>query len=119
MSIYVDFGDPIGDYCEALSFSFNVGAVERLAGGATSRAQRFQVVFMKEADSLSRQLWLLAANGDTIPSVTVEVWPTKKACTLMYTMQGVIVASFQSSAKNSVESIGLNFESISYRYFAE
>jgi type VI protein secretion system component Hcp len=119
MSVYVDFGDPIGDYCQALSFSFNVGAVDRLAGGASSKSQVFQVFFTKEADSLSHQLFLMVANGGSIPSVTVEIWPTERACTLMYTMQGVVVVSFQTSAKNSIESVGLHFESISYRYFAE
>lgn len=117
MPIYVDFGDPIGDYCEALSFSFGMG-VERVAGGPSYKAQRFDVSFSKEADSLSSDLWLSSANGTTIPSVTVEFWKTDKVWTLMCTMKNVIITSFQrSGGGKSTENISLNFESISFRTF--
>jgi type VI protein secretion system component Hcp len=113
MPTYADFGDPIGDYCEALSFSFGMG-VERMAGGFAHKSQVSGASFAKETDSLSADLWRACAGGTTIPSVTIEIW-NEKACTLMCTMKDVIITSFQRSG--GMENIHLDFESISYRTF--
>jgi|SRR3954454_22701014 type VI protein secretion system component Hcp len=113
MPTYADFGDPIGDYCEALSFSFGMG-VQQAAGGPRHKAQLSDASFTKETDSLSADLMRACVDGTTIPSVTLEVW-NEKACTLMCTMKDVIIASFQRSGAR--ENIYLDFESISYRTF--
>ena len=117
MYIYVDFGDPIGNYCEATSFSFST-LVQRVSGGPPYISQRFDVHFTKETDSLTRDIWLSICNGTTIPSVTAEFWKTEKACTLMATMTNVVITSFSSSGgQYSQESIAMDAESIKFRSF--
>jgi type VI protein secretion system component Hcp len=114
MWIYVDFGDPIGDYCLATSFSFST-SVPRVAGGPAYVSQRNDVQFSKDPDSLSHDIFVNCASGTVFPSITIEVWFTEKACTLMFTMTNAVISTYQSS--KSVESVSLNYESISYRRF--
>ena len=92
MYVYADFGDPIGDYCQALGFSFGM-KLGRVAGGPSYRAQRTDVQFSKAPDSLTKDLWLACANGTTISSATIEIW-NEKACTMMFTMKNSLITSF-------------------------
>ena len=115
MYVYADFGDPIGDYCQALGFSFGM-KVGRVAGGPSYRAQRTDVQFSKGPDSLTKDLWLACANGTTISSATIEIW-NEKACTMMFTMKNSLITSFVSSERSKTESVNLDFESITHRYF--
>jgi type VI protein secretion system component Hcp len=117
MYIYVDFGEPISDYCEAQSFSFGM-QVSRVAGGPSHRAQSHDVSFSKEIDSLSNDLFLSCVNGTNFSSITIEIWATEKACSLMYTMKNALIVSYQRAASGKIESISLDSESISHRYFS-
>src|SRR5262245_16839378 len=109
MPIYVDFGDPIGDYCKAESFSFSM-RMQCVAGGADRCAQNQDVVFSKTTDSLTRDLFLSCMNGTVISSATVEVW-TEKACILMYTMKDVMISACQTN--QNWDFVTLNYETYS------
>lgn len=121
MFIYVDFGDPINDFCEAESFSFGMD-VERVAGGPPHRAQRqhFKASFSQKPDELIyRDLWLACAQGDAIASATIEVWRSEKACTLMYTLTDVRIAALDVFSSSKPVNVGLDFAKISHRHFGD
>lgn len=118
MDFYVDFGDPINDYCEATSISFGA-QVSRSGGGASHTAQPHDMSFSKELDDLSHDLWVNMISGTVFPRVTVEVWNTD-SCIVIYSLRNVMMASLHKSGGGAVSSeyISLNFESMSVRYFS-
>jgi len=116
MYTYVDFGDPIDDFCEANSLSFGMD-VQRLAGGAPHRAQGVKVLFSTKDVELHHDFFMAVTKQTKIASVTIEVWRTEKACTLMYNLKDVYIVSFRLGAA-STQIIGLDFKSMTHRDFS-
>jgi type VI protein secretion system component Hcp len=92
--------------------------VKRLAGGPAHSAQVDDVHFVKQVDSLSRNLSLNCSSGTKFSSVTIEIWKTQMARTLSYTLKNVVISSYLYARSSGVptESISLISESISHRY---
>jgi type VI protein secretion system component Hcp len=66
------------------------------------------------------QAALLTRPGPATCTVTIEVWKTAKARTVMYTLKNAIIHSFVHAGASSghpTESVSLNFESVSHQYF--
>jgi type VI secretion system secreted protein Hcp len=115
----VNFVEPVSGRCEATSLSFGMN-VQRLAGGAAHAAQPRDLHFTKDVDSSSPRLVRNASQGTRFSTVTIEVWKTAKARTVMYTLKNAIIYSYQhagATSGNFTESVSLNFESVSHQYF--
>jgi type VI protein secretion system component Hcp len=113
----VNFGEPISGHCEATSISFGMN-VKRLAGGPAHSAQTAGVHLIKELDSLSRKLFLNASSGARPFTVTIEIWQTGKAPTLIYTLTNASILAYLRHDQGGTESVSLGSESISHRYFS-
>ena len=119
MPVYVNFVEPVSGRYEATTLSFGMN-VQRLAGGAAHAAQPRDVHFTKEPDSSSPRLFRDASQGTRFSTVTIEVWKTAKARTVLYTLKNAVIYSYVhagASSGNPAEAVTLNFESVSHQYF--
>ncbi len=115
MLLFVEFGKPIGDYCEATSASFGAGS-SPIAGGASRRAQANDLFFTKNHDNLSAALIQNCAIGTVFKTVTVELYKNAESgLYVMYTLTDSIISSFQSNTHG--ESIGVNYGNMSSKYY--
>lgn len=106
--------DHVG-WIEVNSLSFGHGEAPP---GAPVKVQFARVNVAKRADSLSAALALLAANGQAIPQLKVEILRSISATpVIMFKMKltNARVASFSSSAQSDhTDSIGLSFDTITW-----
>lgn len=115
MLVYVEFSGPVDDYCEATSFSIGMNS-SGFAGGTARTAQRSEVQFTKDRDSLSHALMQHSAAGTVFGTVWVELYQDADSDVyITYTMRDVVISSM--SSRDNRESVGLNYRTSKANYF--
>ncbi|KUL93201.1 hypothetical protein DK26_24350 [Bosea sp. WAO] len=121
MPIYVKFSAPISDSCEAESAQLIPTGTTAAPNGLRTRAQSDDITFVKKIDFLSAKLMMHTNNGTEFETVTIELrkqgHPTPY---MIYTLSKTIIAGYSFSASRGslpYETIGLNAESVRWRFF--
>ena len=98
--------------------SFSFGTQYRQAGTPSGQAQVHDCMCTKQVDSLSPTLWAYCSNGTTIPTVILTVLRQgvdgSTSPAFVYTMSNVVISSLRASGDGQDESLGLNFDSVTY-----
>jgi len=116
MLVFVEFSNPLGDYCQVNTLGFGMESVP-LAGGSGRSAHIQGVHFTKDRDSLSARLFEHCAGGTNFTRVDVEYYRDEDSARVcLYRMTDVTIASFNSTAKGE-ESIALSYKALKGTYF--
>jgi type VI protein secretion system component Hcp len=119
MSIWIEFGSPVGQWSEAASMSLGM-ATRPAAGGPERKAQPNDVSITRDTDDLSSKLWLHTAKGTLLARVTIEFYKgASDILYLTYSLKDVLITSMSghSAGFRPMESLTLSAGSISWQYF--
>ena len=118
MLVYVEFGNPVGDYCEATSLSFGMQS-SPAAGGAQRRAQVNPVSFTKNHDAFTSTLFRHCLSGTQFGTVSIEMYRSATSgLTILYTMSDVVISQINSGSGED-DFVGLDYRTMKYAYYGE
>jgi type VI secretion system secreted protein Hcp len=116
----------VADDIQLVSWTFGQTQSAIPSSGGAGKLDVHDIHFTKTHDASSPKLFLDCASGNHIPSATLDVCsdPGCNTKILQYTMQDVIVSSYETGSSSSsdctpTEQVSLNFAEVKIDYVAE
>jgi len=113
MDVYVEYTAPIDDYCECLGFSWGMRTTPAAGGGART-AQVHDISYSATTSSLTTKLYQHFMKDTKFAKVWIEYY-RDDSLYMYYELSDVYVTSLK--VYKGVDSVGLNFGTMTYKYF--